>query len=67
MQGPGCLSGYRKMWHVPHNMVAQILHDIDTEASSLRKKKKLKWWHYLYHGPNQCWHIDGKFSNISRT
>ena len=51
MQGPGCLSGYRKMWHllkikynihVPHNMVAQILHDIDPEASSLRKKKKLK-------------------------
>ena len=51
MQGPGCLSGYRKMWHllkikynihVPHNMVAQILHDTDPEASSLRKKKKLK-------------------------
>lgn len=73
MQGSGCLSGYRKMWHllkikynmhVPRNMVAQILHDLDPEASSLRKKKKLKRRHYLSHGPNQCWHIDGKFSNI---
>ncbi|CAH3019489.1 unnamed protein product [Porites evermanni] len=68
MQGSGCLSGYRKMWHllkikynmhVPRNMVAQILHDLDPEASSLRKKKKLKRRHYLSHGPNQCWHIDG--------
>ena len=75
MQGSGCLSGYRKMWHllklkynihVPRNMVAQVLHDIDPEASSLRKKKKLKRRHYLSHGPNQCWHIDGKLSNISR-
>ncbi|CAH3019573.1 unnamed protein product, partial [Porites evermanni] len=58
----GCLSGYRKMWHllkikynmhVPRNMVAQILHDLDPEASSLRKKKKLKRRHYLSHGPNQ--------------
>ena len=46
-------------------MVAQILHDIDPEASSLRKKKKLKQQDYVSHGPNQCWHIGGKFSNIS--
>ena len=51
MQRSGCLSGYRKMlhllkikynMHVLRNMVAHILHDIDPEASSLRKKKKLK-------------------------
>ena len=52
--------------HVPRNVVAQILHDTDPKASSLRKKKKLKRWHYLPYGPNQCWLIDGKFSNISR-
>ena len=52
--------------HAPRNMVAEILHDIDPEPSSLRKIKKLKRRHYLSHGPNQCWHIDGKFSNISR-
>ena len=52
--------------HVPRNMVAQVLHDIDPEASSLRKKKKLKRRHYLSHGANQCSHMDGKFSNFSR-
>ena len=59
MQGSGCLSGYKKMWHllkikynihVPRNMVAQILHDIDPEASSLRKKKKLKQQNNVSHG-----------------
>ena len=25
--------------HVPRNMVAKLLHDLDPEASSLRKKK----------------------------
>ena len=63
MRGSGCLAGYRKMWHllkikynvhVPRNMVAKLLHDLDPEASSLRKKKKLKRRHYLSHGPNQC-------------
>ena len=43
MQGSGFLLDDRKMWHfleikynihVPRNMVAQILHDIDPEASS---------------------------------
>lgn len=74
MGGSGCLAGYRKMWyllkikynvHVPRNMVAQILHDLDPEASSLRKKKKLKRRHYLSLGPNQWCHIDGEcnFSN----
>ena len=51
VQGSGCLSGYRKMWHlleiknnihVPCNIVAQILYDIDPEPSSFRKKEKLK-------------------------
>ena len=51
MQGSGFQLDYRKMLHfleikynihVPRNMVAQVLHDIDPEASSLRKKKKLK-------------------------
>ena len=74
MRGSGCLAGYRKMWHllkikynvhVPRNMVAKLLHDLDPEASSLRKKKKLKRRHYLSHGPNQCWHIDGEYNFFS--
>ena len=59
MRGSGCLAGYRKMWHllkikynvhVPRNMVAKLLHDLDPEASSLRTKKKLRRRHYLSHG-----------------
>ena len=70
MQASGCLSGYRKMWHmlkikhnvhVPRSMVAKLLHDLDPEASSLRKKKKLKRRQYLSNGPNQCWHMDGEY------
>ena len=62
--------GLQKMWHVlkikhtivhvPRNMFEQILHGLDPEASSLRKKKKRKRRRYLSHRPNQCWHIDGK-------
>jgi hypothetical protein len=73
MQGSGCLSGYRKMWHVlrmkhhihvPRSLVARVLKDLDPEASSLRKRKKLKRRQYLSHGPNQCWHIDGKLISV---
>jgi hypothetical protein len=64
----GCLSGYRKIWHVlrikhhlhvPRTLVARILHELNPEASNLRKARKLKRRQYLSSGPNQCWHIDG--------
>ena len=47
---------------VPRNMVAKLLHDFDPEASSLKKKKRLKRRHYLSYGPNQCCHIDGEYN-----
>ena len=69
MQGPGQLAGYRKMWHIlrlkhhvhaPRKLVAQILHELDPDASKARKRNKLHRRIYQSHGPNQCWHIDGE-------
>lgn len=51
MQGPGCLAGYQKMWHilklkhhirVPRKLVECILKELDPEACALRKQKKTK-------------------------
>ena len=71
MQETGELSGYRKIWHilrinhhlhVPRKLVAQIVHDIDPEASKARKGNKLRRRKYRSYGPNHCWHIDGMFN-----
>ena len=68
MQECGELSGYRKIWHllrinhhlhVPRKLVAQIVRDIDPEASRARKGNRLKRRKYRSYGPNHCWHIDG--------
>ncbi|CAB4042081.1 Hypothetical predicted protein, partial [Paramuricea clavata] len=73
MQGSGELSGYRKIWHilcinhhlhVPRKLVAQIVHDIDPEASRARKGNKLRRGTYRSYGPNHCWHIDGMFHSV---
>jgi hypothetical protein len=70
MRGTGCLAGYRKMWHilklkhhlhVPRKLVERILKELDPEASSLRRNRRLKRRQYLSNGPNQCWHIDGMY------
>lgn len=69
MQEPGQLAGYRKMWHIlrlkhhvhaPRKLVAQILHELDPDASKARKRNKLHRRIYQSHGPSQCWHIDGE-------
>lgn len=69
MQGPGQLAGYRKMWHilrikhhvhVPRRLVAQILRELDPDASKARKRNKVHCRIYHSYGPNQCWHIDGE-------
>jgi hypothetical protein len=68
IEGVGQLSGYRKIWHLlrinhhihaPRKLVAQIVHDLDPQASKERKGNKLKRRKYLSYGPNHCWHIDG--------
>ena len=69
MQGPGQLAGYRKMWHIlrikhhvhaPRWLVAQILRELDPDASKARKRNKLHRRIYHSHRPNQCWHSDGE-------
>lgn len=76
MQGPGQLAGYRKMWHIlrlkhhvhaPRKLVAQILHELDPDASKARKRNKLHRRIYQSHGPNQCWHIDGEILVFKKT
>ena len=68
MEGTGQLSGYRKIWHLlrinhhihaPRKLVAQIVHDLDPQASRERKGNKLKRRKYMSYGLNHCWHIDG--------
>lgn len=69
MQGPGQLVGYRRMWHIlkmkyhlhmPRSLVAKIIQQLDPDASKARKQRRLQRRKYFSHGPNNCWHIDGK-------
>lgn len=73
IEGIGQLSGYRKIWHLirinhhihaPRKLVAQIVHDLDPQASKERKGNKLKRRKYMSYGPNRCWHIDGMVLNL---
>ena len=65
--GPGCLSGYRSMWHtlrregyqLSRQAVATCLQEMDTEGCERRRRRKLKRRVYTNPGPNYCWHIDG--------
>ena len=66
----GAQSGYCSIWHAlrhvhnihpPRKMVADILRELDPEASKARKSRRLRRRKYLSPGPNCCWHVDGKF------
>ena len=73
MANAGGQSGYRTIWHAlrlihsihpPRALVAEILRELDPEASNDRKSRKLKRRKYLSPGPNYCWHVDGKFKKM---
>ena len=68
LDGPGCLSGYRSMWHtlrikygivVPRREVEELLSQLDPDGVQERKRHKLKRRVYNSPGPNYCWHVDG--------
>ena len=68
IEGPSSLLGYRGMWNklrttynvtVPRDMAMQILRELDPDASSLRKGRKLQRRSYISPGPNATWHVDG--------
>ena len=70
MVNAGEQSGYRTIWHAlrlihkihpPRALVAEILRELDPEASNARRSRKLKRRKYLSPGPNYCWHVDGEF------
>lgn len=67
LDGPGCLSGYRSMWHTLHRegyhvlrqVVATCLQEMDPEGYERRRRGELKRRAYTNPGPNYYWHIDG--------
>ena len=67
IEGPSSLLGYRGMWNklrttynltVPRDMVMRILRELASDASALRKARKLQRRSYVSTGPNAAWHVD---------
>ena len=68
LDGPGCMRGYRAMWHTlrldygiqaPRRKVEGILQQVDPEETALRKAHALRRRSYTNPGPNFAWHVDG--------
>ena len=69
MEGAGKLSGYRSIWHalrlrhhihVPRNLVAEIMKEIDPVGVEERRARRLKRRTFTSKGANATWHMDGK-------
>ena len=66
LDGPGCIAGYRNMWHTLHRenfavlrqVVENLLREMDPENCETRRRR-LKRRIYINQGPNYCWHMDG--------
>ena len=64
---PGCLSGYRSVWHtlrregftIPRHSVEILLREMDADGCELRRTHRLQRRTYVNPGPNFCWHTDG--------
>jgi hypothetical protein len=67
LNGPGCMGGYRSIWHtlqlegiqVPRDVVEGIVRELDPEGCEERKAKQLKRRRFVSPGPNYSWHADG--------
>ena len=64
------LSGYRSIWHalrlrhhihVPRNLVATIMKEIDPVGVEERRSRRLKRRTFSSNKANASWHIDGNF------
>ena len=59
LNGPGCMGGYRSVWHmlklegmqVPRDVV-ELLRELDPEGCAEWKAKRLKRRHFISPGPN---------------
>ena len=68
IQGPGCLKGYRSMWHhlrstysisSPRNKVMVLLKQVDPAGTAARMARRLARRRYVCDGANAVWHVDG--------
>lgn len=67
LDGPGCLSGYRSVWHtlrregyaIPRHSVETLLREMDPDGCEMRRRHRLQRRTYVNPGPNFCWHTDG--------
>lgn len=67
LNGPGCMGGYRSLWHtlrlegiqVPRHVVEELVRELDPDGCKLRQSKRLRRRKYESPGPNYCWHLDG--------
>jgi len=67
LDGPGCLSGYRSVWHtlrhegftIPRHSVEILLREMDPDGCELRRRHQLQRRTYVNPRPNFCWHTDG--------
>ena len=74
LDGPGCLGGYRAVWHtlciqgiqVPRTVVQTMLKELDPEGSRQRRAHRLKRREYHNSGPNFAWHADGYVQRYCR-
>lgn len=62
LDGPGCMSGYRAIWHtlhldrlqIPRRVVAGVVRELDPEGCEMRRSKRLRRRKYSVPGPNYC-------------
>ena len=69
IQGPASMRGYRRLWHslktnygiiLQRDIVLNILNEIDSEGTNMRKARRLHRRKYVPEGPNSCyWQADG--------
>ena len=67
IDGPGCLQGYRSVWHtlqlwgtrIPRIVVQKLLRELDPEGTELRKAHRLTRRKHHHPGPNYSWHCEG--------
>ena len=60
LDGPGCMGGYRSIWHtlrleglqVPRHVVETTVRELDPEGCALRRAKRLRRRKYRAPGPN---------------
>ena len=63
IEGPSSLFGYRAMWNKLRCCCPSIhghgLQELDLQASTLRKARKLLCRSFISRGPKAVWHVDG--------